>query len=56
MKSLRMRGGDVGSIVTKADIESEEKIVEILKENFPDHNILGEENAKINNNSIYMAY
>lgn len=31
------------SIVTKTDIESEKKIIEIILEKFPDHNTLGEE-------------
>ena len=31
------------SIVTKADIESEKRIIEIIREKFPDHNTLGEE-------------
>ena len=31
------------NIVTKADVESEKKIIEIVSEKFPDHNTLGEE-------------
>ncbi|MBN1820867.1 MAG: inositol monophosphatase [Prolixibacteraceae bacterium] len=31
------------SIVTRADLESEEKIMQIIKGNFPDHNTIGEE-------------
>ena len=34
---------DAASILTQADIESEKKIVEILKEKFPNHNIFSEE-------------
>jgi myo-inositol-1(or 4)-monophosphatase len=41
------------SIVTKADIDSEKKIIEIILENFPDHNTLGEETGFQNRNSKY---
>ncbi len=34
---------DVGTILTKADIESEKKILRILKKEFPDHNFYSEE-------------
>jgi myo-inositol-1(or 4)-monophosphatase len=41
------------SIVTKTDIDSEKKIIEIILENFPDHNTLGEETGFQNRNSKY---
>lgn len=41
------------SIVTKADIESENKIIEIISEKFPDHNTLGEETGFQNRNSEF---
>ena len=41
------------SIVTKADIESELKIIEIILEQFPDHNTLGEETGFQNRNSEF---
>jgi myo-inositol-1(or 4)-monophosphatase len=41
------------SIVTKADIESEKKIIEIILEKFPDHNTLGEETGFQNRNSAF---
>jgi myo-inositol-1(or 4)-monophosphatase len=41
------------SIVTKADIESEQKIIEIILEKFPDHNTLGEETGFQNRNSEF---
>lgn len=47
---------DAASVLTKADIESEKKIVEILKENFPSHNIFSEEKIKENNGSEYTWY
>jgi len=41
------------SIVTKADIESEKKIIEIILKKFPDHNTLGEETGYQNRNSAF---
>lgn len=47
---------DVGSILTQADLESEKKIVEILKKDFPGHNIFSEEKIQENNDSEYTWY
>jgi len=44
---------DIGSILTKADIESEKNIVKVIRENFPEHNIFSEELVKEENNSKY---
>ena len=41
------------SIVTKADFESEKKIMEIISEKFPHHNTLGEETGFQNRKSEY---
>jgi myo-inositol-1(or 4)-monophosphatase len=41
------------SIVTKADIESEKIIIALIRERFPDHNIISEESGFTNNNSEY---
>lgn len=41
------------SIVTKADIESEKRIIEIIREKFPDHNTLGEETGFQHRNSEF---
>jgi myo-inositol-1(or 4)-monophosphatase len=41
------------SIVTRADIESEKKIIKIILEKFPDHNTLGEETGFQNKNSEF---
>lgn len=41
------------SIVTKTDVESERKIMEIIFSDFPDHNLLGEETGFQNKNSEY---
>jgi len=41
------------SIVTKADIDSEKRIIEIILEKFPEHNTLGEETGFQNKNSEY---
>lgn len=47
---------DAASILTQADIESEKKIVEILRKNFPNHNIFSEEEIQENNDSKYTWY
>jgi myo-inositol-1(or 4)-monophosphatase len=41
------------SIVTKADIESEKKIIDIINEKFPSHSTLGEETGFQDKNSDY---
>ena len=47
---------DASSVVTQAYLESEKKIVEILKDNFPKHNIFAEELIRENNGSEYTWY
>jgi len=47
---------DASSVVTKADLESEEKIIEILKDEFPGFGIYGEESQGENMNSDYIWY
>jgi myo-inositol-1(or 4)-monophosphatase len=47
---------DVVSIVTEVDIKSEEKIISILKEKFPNHGIYGEESLGTNMDSDYVWY
>lgn len=41
------------SIVTEADLESEKTIISLIREKFPQHNIISEECGFINNNSEY---
>jgi myo-inositol-1(or 4)-monophosphatase len=41
------------SIVTEADIKSEAIIIKLIRERFPEHNIISEERGFINNNSQY---
>jgi myo-inositol-1(or 4)-monophosphatase len=41
------------SIVTEADIESEKIIINLIREGYPNHNIISEETGFINNNSEY---
>ena len=41
------------SIVTEADIASEKKIIEMILESYPSHNIISEECGFINHNSAY---
>jgi len=41
-------------LVTRADLESEKKILSILKEKFPDHGFIMEEQKNINENAEYV--
>lgn len=45
--------GDTYNLVTKADIEAENKIVKIIKNKFPYHSILAEESGEEIHNSDY---
>ncbi|MBI2593290.1 hypothetical protein HYW44_01440, partial [Candidatus Daviesbacteria bacterium] len=45
--------GHFANFATKADIESEAKIIEIITKNFPSHNIIAEESGIIDNGSEY---
>lgn len=45
--------GHVTNFATKADLESEAKVIEIITKNFPEHNIIGEESGRVDNNSEY---
>ncbi len=45
--------GHYANFATQADLESEEKIVQILTENFPGHNIIAEENGFLDKGSEY---
>lgn len=45
--------GTFANFATKADIESENKVIEIIKANFPEHNIIAEESGTIDNGSEY---
>ncbi len=42
-----------GTPVTKFDIQSEKKIRNLISKNFPNHNIVGEENSDVNQSSDY---
>lgn len=44
---------DKSDFATQADLEAEKVIVEIIRKNFPSHNIIAEEKARIDNNSSY---
>jgi len=51
---LELHGkGHVANFATQADLESEKKVIEIITQNFPDHNIIGEESGRVENNSEY---
>lgn len=45
--------GRVNDFATRADLESEKKIIEIIKKNFPDHSIIAEESGEQDNNSEF---
>ena len=44
---------DQSNIVTENDLKSENTITKLIRKNYPDHNILAEENGFINNKSEY---
>lgn len=45
--------GHYTNFATQADLESEQKIVEILTKNFPNHNIIAEESGQVDKGSEY---
>src|SRR3989344_6796187 len=45
--------GHVNNFATQADLESEAKVIEILRASFPEHNIIAEESGRIDNGSEY---
>lgn len=45
--------GHYANFATKADLESEQKIIQIITKNFPDHNIIAEESGNVNKDSEY---
>lgn len=48
-----IKNGDASDFATEADTASEKIITKIIQHNFPDHNIVGEEDGKIDNGSEY---
>jgi myo-inositol-1(or 4)-monophosphatase len=52
--TVNFKGDDQNNLVTQADLESEKFITAAIKENFPDHQILGEEYGKTENQSEFM--
>ncbi len=50
---LTLKNGDSSNLLTKADLGSEQLIVNLIKENFPDHNIIAEENNKTDLDSLF---
>ncbi len=49
----KFKNKDQSDFATQADLRAEEKIVKILTQNFPEHNIIAEEGNKINKGSEY---
>lgn len=54
--TYNFKNNDKSDYATQADLESEEAIVKILSKNFPDHNIIAEEKAKIQKGSEYTWF
>lgn len=51
---LKLEGkGHFANFATKADLESEAKVIDIIKANFPDHNIIAEESGTVDQGSEY---
>ncbi len=53
---LRQKDGNWHEVVTKADLEAEEKVKGIIKEKFPGHNIISEETANPKTDSEYTWF
>lgn len=49
----KFKDGDSSNLLTKADLASEKLIKNLIKKNFPDHNIIAEEAGKTNQKSEY---
>lgn len=45
--------GHFANFATKADLEAEKAIIQIISKNFPGHNIIAEESGMVNKNSKY---
>jgi len=45
--------GHYANFATQADLESEQKIIQILTQNFPNHNIIAEESGRVDKGSKY---
>lgn len=51
--SSTIKGDDANQVLTETDLEIGKIIIESIKNNFPEHNIIDEETGVINNNSSY---
>lgn len=56
VKDLRIKHGDWRDLVTDVDLKSNQIIMEILKENFPEHNIISEESKPLEKESDYTWF
>lgn len=45
--------GHVNNFATQADLDSEAKVIEVIRASFPEHNIIAEESGRIDNSSEY---
>jgi myo-inositol-1(or 4)-monophosphatase len=54
LKDIKMKGAQ--DIVTNVDVECQDAIIKIIKEKFPDHDIVSEENVHTDNDSDYRWF
>lgn len=51
--SFKIKNGDKSNFATTADLEAEKKIIEIIRNSFPDHTFIAEESGETGKNSEY---
>lgn len=54
IKNISVKNDHFSNIATNADLESEKKIISIIKKKFPDHDVYSEEIGRSNNSSEYL--
>src|SRR3989344_6854960 len=50
---FKFKNEDKSDFATQADLESEQKIIQIITKNFPTHNIIAEESGRVSKDSEY---
>jgi myo-inositol-1(or 4)-monophosphatase len=56
VREKKVKGGNWHEVVTNVDMESNRKILEILKSKYPEHNIISEETKQKKTDSPYCWY
>jgi len=54
VKEIKFKNNNINDIVTNVDIEAEKKIISIIKNKFPKHNIYSEEKGNLKSASEYL--